>query len=108
MPLLTHALREQGEQGEHRPAHPLPHPPIPKLTQGLRHHHGWLVRLLVDSRLHLVPIMTRKRDAGEELLARAKANGYQRGAHKDKDQGLHKHIDKTKKDQDAALNRYVL
>jgi hypothetical protein len=55
--------------------------------------------------------MTRKRDdAGEELLARAKANGYQRGAHKDKDQvrDLHKHIDKTKRDQDAALNRYVL
>jgi TPP-dependent pyruvate/acetoin dehydrogenase alpha subunit len=30
--------------------------------------------------------MTRKRDAGEELLARAKANGYRRGVHKEKDE----------------------
>lgn len=54
--------------------------------------------------------MNRQRDPGEELLARAKANGYRTGAHKEKDEvrDLHKHIDKTKKDQDVALNRYVL
>jgi hypothetical protein len=44
------------------------------------------------------------------LFARAKAKGYQRGAHKEKDQvrNRHKHVDKTKKDHDAMLNRYVL
>jgi len=35
---------------------------------------------------------------------------YRRGAHKEKEEvrDLHEHIDKTKKDQNAALNRYVL
>jgi hypothetical protein len=54
--------------------------------------------------------MARKKITGVELIARAKANGYQRGAHRDKD-GLrdrNKHGDKAKKDQDAALDRYVL
>jgi hypothetical protein len=48
--------------------------------------------------------------ADEELLARAKANGYKRGAYKEKDEvrDLHKHVEKTMKDQDGALDRYVL
>jgi hypothetical protein len=43
-------------------------------------------------------------------LARAEANGYKRGEHKEKHMvpSRHKHVDKTKKDQDAEWNRYVL
>jgi hypothetical protein len=52
--------------------------------------------------------MSRKPD--QELVARAKAKGYQRGAHKEKNKvwNRHKHVDKTKEDHDAALDRYVL
>ena len=51
--------------------------------------------------------MARKKITGDELNARAKANGYQRGAHRDKDslRDRNKHVDKVKKDQDAALDR---
>jgi hypothetical protein len=54
--------------------------------------------------------MARKKITGDELNARAKANGYQRGAHREEDgrQNRNKHIDKVEKDQDAALDRYVL
>jgi hypothetical protein len=53
--------------------------------------------------------MARKKTTADELNARAKANGYQRGAHRDKDslRDQNKHVDKVKKDQDAALHRYV-
>ena len=54
--------------------------------------------------------MARKKVTGDELSARAKENGYQRGAHRDGD-GLrdqNKHVDKVKKDQNAALDRYIL
>ena len=54
--------------------------------------------------------MARKKITADELSARARANGYQRGAHRDKD-GLrdrNKHVDKVKRDQEAALDRYVL
>jgi hypothetical protein len=46
----------------------------------------------------------------DELLARAEANGYKRGAHKvaDEVRGQEKHVKKTKKDQDRTLRRYVL
>jgi hypothetical protein len=46
----------------------------------------------------------------EELFAQAEANGYQRGAHVERDQvrNKEKHGDKTKKDQNATLHRYVL
>jgi len=48
--------------------------------------------------------------ADELLLARAEANGYRRGAHREDDQlcGREKHISKTKKDQDRTLKRYIL
>jgi hypothetical protein len=48
--------------------------------------------------------------ADELLLARAEANGYQRGAHREADEvrGREKHVSKTKKDQDGTLRRYVL
>ena len=54
--------------------------------------------------------MARKKITGDELSARAKANGYQRGAHQDKDsfRDQNKHVDKAKRDQNAALDRYVL
>jgi hypothetical protein len=54
--------------------------------------------------------MARKKITGDELSAGAKANGYQRGAHRDKDslQDQNKHVDKVKRDQNAALDRYVL
>ena len=54
--------------------------------------------------------MERKKITEDDLNARAKANGYQRGAHREKDgrRNRNKHIDKVKKDQDAALDRYVL
>jgi hypothetical protein len=50
------------------------------------------------------------RNLDQELVARAKAKGYQRGAHKEKDmvRNRHKHIGKVKKDHNAALDRYVL
>jgi hypothetical protein len=54
--------------------------------------------------------MAKKKITGAELVARARANGYQRGTHRDKD-GLrdrNKHVDKVQLDQNAALDRYVL
>jgi hypothetical protein len=54
--------------------------------------------------------MAKKKITGDELSARAKANGYQRGVHRDKDslRDQNKHVDKVKMDQNAALDRYVL
>jgi hypothetical protein len=45
-----------------------------------------------------------------ELIAQAEANGYQRGAYKEKDMmcGLESHVGNTKRNQDATLKRYVL
>jgi hypothetical protein len=46
----------------------------------------------------------------QELLDRAKAKGYQRGAQKEKDEvrNRHKHVDKVKKNQNWTLDRYLL
>jgi len=54
--------------------------------------------------------MARKNITEDELLARAEANGYQRGAHREADEvrGRDKHVSKTKKNQDGTLRRYVL
>jgi hypothetical protein len=54
--------------------------------------------------------MARRKVTGDELSARAKENGYQWGAHRDKDslRDQNKHVDKVKKDQNAALDRYIL
>ena len=43
--------------------------------------------------------MARKKITGDELSARAKANGHQRGAHQDKDsfRDQNKHVDKVKR-----------
>jgi hypothetical protein len=54
--------------------------------------------------------MARTRAAADELLAQVEANGYRKREHKEKDEvrSRHKRVDKTKKDQNAALDRYVL
>jgi hypothetical protein len=54
--------------------------------------------------------MAKKKVTGDEPSARAKENGYQRGAHRDEDslRDQNKHVDKVKRDQNAALDRYVL
>jgi hypothetical protein len=46
----------------------------------------------------------------EELRARAESNGYNRGAHRENDSTREnkRHINKTKKGQNAALDRCVL
>jgi hypothetical protein len=54
--------------------------------------------------------MGRKRATADELLARAEANGYKEGGHREEDAVCDhdKHGKKTKRDQDTALERYVL
>lgn len=54
--------------------------------------------------------MVRKKITVDELNARTKENGYQRGAHREEDsrRDCNKHIDRVKRDQDGALDRYVL
>jgi hypothetical protein len=49
--------------------------------------------------------MPRREATAEELLARAKANGYERGAHREKDsiRDANRHVKKTKKNQDCFL-----
>lgn len=53
--------------------------------------------------------MAKRKAMAEELPARAESNGYERGANREKDNTRDgkRHIDKTKKDQNAALNLYV-
>ena len=54
--------------------------------------------------------MGRVRDDVQQLVARAKAKGYKGGPNKERDEvrNRHKHVDKIKREHDAALNRYVL
>jgi hypothetical protein len=54
--------------------------------------------------------MTRKKFTPDELKARAEANGYQRETHREEDSRRdgNKHDDKTEKNQDATLDRYVM
>jgi hypothetical protein len=54
--------------------------------------------------------VVRKKLTADELDAGAEANGYQKGAHREEDsrRDRNKHGDDTKKDQDGALDRYVL
>jgi hypothetical protein len=55
-------------------------------------------------------VMGRKRVTGDVLNTRAKTNGYKGGAPREEDsrQVCNKHKDDTKKDQDKALDGYVL
>ncbi|OAG42721.1 AdoMet-dependent rRNA methyltransferase SPB1 [Fonsecaea monophora] len=68
------------------------------------------VHTLVTSATAMGPLSQQELTADELLLARAEANGYQRGAHREADEvsGRDKHVAKTKKNQDATLRRYVL
>jgi hypothetical protein len=54
--------------------------------------------------------MVRKTFAARDLLAQAEANSYKKGNHKEQDKvrDRQKQFEKTKKDHDSALNRYVL
>ena len=54
--------------------------------------------------------MARKKATEDELSARAKENGHQPGARRDKGslRDQNKHVDKVKKDQNAELDRYVV
>jgi hypothetical protein len=54
--------------------------------------------------------MARKKATADELDARAEANGYQRGAHREKDSRRdgNKHKDTTTKNQDTTLGHYVM
>ncbi|KAN0086961.1 hypothetical protein V8E54_000649 [Elaphomyces granulatus] len=64
---------------------------------------------LIDSHSARSAMARKKETTAEELFARAKANGYQRGAHREKDsiRDDNKHREKTKKDQDRYLDVYV-
>jgi cytidylate kinase len=52
----------------------------------------------------------KKETTAEELFTWAKANGYQRGAHREKDsiRDDNKHTEKNKRDQDRFLDVYGL
>jgi hypothetical protein len=54
--------------------------------------------------------MAKRKATAEELEARAKSNGYKRGAHREKDSTRDngKHNKKTKRNQNSVLDRYVL
>jgi hypothetical protein len=59
----------------------------------------------------LPPLWQEKKKAtADELDAHATANGYQRGAHREEHSRRdgNKHEDKTRKDQDATLDPYVM
>ena len=56
------------------------------------------------------PVIGRKRDFAEELLAQVKVEGYQMVAYKEENEvrGRHKYVGKIEKDRNAALGRHVL
>jgi len=57
-----------------------------------------------------LPPVSMGRKSGQELVAQAKAKGYQRGANQERDKirNRHKHVDRTIKNHDATLDRYIL
>jgi hypothetical protein len=67
-------------------------PPSPSSNGRLLHHHG------------------ETKATAEELEARPESNGYERGAHREKDSTRDngKHNKKTKRNQNSVLDRYVL
>lgn len=54
--------------------------------------------------------MVKRKVTAEKLRARAESNGYKGGGSREKDntRDEKRHIDKTKKDQNMTLERYVL
>ncbi len=62
-----------------------------------------------SSILSSVTYMGGRTDTTDDLWARAKANGYQEGAHTEVDQvrGGGKYVSKTVKDHDRTLQRYI-
>jgi hypothetical protein len=57
--------------------------------------------------LPMTAFMAKRKATAEELL---ESNGYKRGAHREKDgaQDNRKHNDKTRRNQNLALDSYVL
>jgi hypothetical protein len=70
----------------------------------------WSPRLLIHSSPPVLAHSTGTFSTAEELLARAEFNGYKVRAYQEKDstRDYERHIDKAKKDQNAALDHYVL
>jgi hypothetical protein len=66
--------------------------------------------LLHPLRAGTATVMARKKATADELDARAEANGYQRGAHREEDSRRdgNKHKDTTTKNQDITLDHYVM
>ena len=54
--------------------------------------------------------MAKRKVTAEELLARAESNRYKKGGHLERDSTRDEksHIGETKKDPNAALDRYIL
>lgn len=54
--------------------------------------------------------MKGQRNIATDLIAQAAANGYKRGEHKEQDETRHreKHVQKTRRDQDVTLKRYIM
>jgi hypothetical protein len=67
------------------------------------------ILFIAASPLHTF-IMGRQAPSAEEMLATASQNNYKPGAHKALDRKRHrgKHREKTKKNQDGTLRRYVV
>ena len=57
----------------------------------------------------LLPSWQEKRPL-QELEARAEANGYERGAHREEDsrRDVNRHEEKAEKNQDATLGHYMM
>jgi hypothetical protein len=55
-------------------------------------------------------VTTKRKVTAEGLLPQAESNGYKRGSIERKRalEATERHRDKTKKDQDSALDRYIL
>lgn len=91
-----------------------PHPSSSSLLPSRSDHHVFCLApfpaLLALPTAAFSTVIAKRKVTAEELLARAESNGYKRGAYQEKDstRDENRHIDKTKKDQNTALDRYVL
>ena len=85
-------------------------PPLPRTRPLYRHYRSTTTTAAAAEPPAYLPPMGKRHATADDLLAQAEANGYRRGEHREEDEvrDRHKHVKKTKKDQDAALNRYIL
>lgn len=94
----------------HPHPHPLTHIHTYFFTCHLRTHLSLPSSTFTSPSFSIHSSVMGKRLTAGQLLARAETNGYRRGAHRDEDvpQDRNKHKPETKKDQDAAVDRYSL